>query len=231
MFWMLALFIGHQITKLSNSYLYEIASVFIILSLIMCVSPALVGIVKDDYFNSSIIIWAVVLGALLLIFSGFYLLINSNELQYLFQSLIFSLVMLLISQQVLIQNPFLSNSVRPIVSEINSLNNNDGNGTILVYNYLLSSVPFYTNINTVTLDYDHNTTDRDVQFQMNSDWKSNLVDMKEIEGIDQIKSICTNDKVFVLVRKKRELPNELAFLKTSFLHHIDYPKWILYYNN
>ncbi len=230
MYWMLALFIGHLIYILSNKHLSKLSNIFLLFTVLIAFAPVIIGFSKANNYNSSVGIWSITILICLITFGINYAFRLKVKLLFTWNSIFFCVALLTISQQVLIQNPEYSNSVKPIVNKINDLNDGEVDGKILVYNYLLSSVPFYTNLNTITLQNNHDTTKRDVQFQETFDWKKNLIDLKVKSERERVKSICSRDQVYMLVKKNELIPKELDFLKKSFIHHIDYPKWILYYN-
>lgn len=230
MYWMLALLIGHHIIELSNKYLNRLSNIFLLFTVAIAVIPIVIGYINTDNYNSSHWIWTTTLLITLIVIGTNYAFRQKVEYRFIWNSISFSVSLLVISQQVLIEKPDYSNSIKPIANKINELNDGDVNAKILVYNYLLSSVPFYTNLNTITLQYNHNTSKRDIRFQENFDWKKNLIDLKVNNGRIRVKSICSSDKVYMLVKRNELIPEELEFLKKSFSYHLEYPKWILYYN-
>lgn len=231
MFWMVAILIGHQLIKISKATLKTISFVFLGLALIIILIPFVANYFIDAIaYSELILIASLVIG--LCVFCLALVLIKKDVYNYfMFSSLTFSSALLIVSQLLLYQNPHLSNSVSNEINSINKLDaSNNFNGSILVYNYLLSSVPIYSKLRTVTLHFDHNTTQRETQFQVDSAWKNNHLDLKSKVDRIRLDSIIQKKDVYLLVRKKRRIHNDVAYLKEVFKKVKEYPKWILYFN-
>lgn len=99
---------------------------------------------------------------------------------------------------------------------------------ILVYNYLMPSVTFYSTKNIITLQDGYYTTNREVQFETNSDWKKNLYNLQTEEGKQATDSILKHRAV-VIARKKSKLPPFLNYLNDDNHHKKVFGKWIVYY--
>ena len=102
---------------------------------------------------------------------------------------------------------------------------------IIVYDYLLSSIPFYSGTYQVTLKDSHNTTDREIQFQNGLEWKKILLDVHNQDNLDDLKILANQQNTFLLIRKKRGLSEDLSFLKKSFNSKKTTAKWIILYHS
>ena len=142
----------------------------------------------------------------------------------------FSAAVLLISNVVMAENSSLINSTREITSYMDNLSNG-GDKTILVDDYLLSSIPFYSGETQITLKGGHNTTDRETEFQKDDAWKKTLWDLKDGETLKRLDSISRKRNTYLLVRNKYGLDEGLSFLKDNLKNVKRYPKWTIYYND
>ncbi|WP_053977151.1 ArnT family glycosyltransferase [Mangrovimonas xylaniphaga] len=231
MFWMLALLIGHQLTRISKLNVRVLMNVVLGITLLVALVPILLSWLKPNFIASSGILRALVLAVILLASIVAYVFRNAPQTKLVLQFMVFIISTLAMAQVVLMQNPHLSNSVKPMLAKINELDQSrNDKDTILVYDYLLSSAPFYSNLKTITLHYDHNTSERDLQFQHSEEWKNGLVDLKNENDVFRLAPMCANGNTYMLVRRKKPVAEEFSFLNKSFSHHIDYPNWILYYN-
>ena len=102
--------------------------------------------------------------------------------------------------------------------------------TILVYDYLLTSIPFYSNAEYITLQSSHRTTDREVQFQNDKVWKKQLWDVNTPEVVANLKLLSKERHTFLLVRNKSELNENIQFLRSAFDQKKEYPGWTIFYN-
>lgn len=125
----------------------------------------------------------------------------------------------------LIQNSSKLNSAKEVISYINTIDNVDN---IVVYNYLLPSAKFYSKKNVVTLNDGHNTVKREIQFENNSKWKDNLINLNTKNGIKRAASIINNNSVLI-TRKNHELHDDVLFLKKNLIHSKNIGNWILYF--
>lgn len=139
---------------------------------------------------------------------------------------IFGCIVLVSGTQFLIQNENLLNCPKKAIQFIdNELEEVDN---ILVYNYLLSSVNFYSDKNVVTLNNGHNTVQRETQFETSTDWKKNLIDLKTPSGQEQTKKLIRKNSV-LLARKRVKFRDDLRFIEEVLKHKKEFGKWVVYY--
>lgn len=229
-FWMLAIYIGHQLTKFTTKELKSISGVFLGFAFVFLAIP-----IFSIIFSTSIQINTSILYVVLLLISIVLILLfitRKNYFNFFVCSILsFSSTLLIVAQLVLHQNPHLSNSVSNEIKKINSLNGSKEGGIILVYNYLLSSAPFYTDLDVITLHFDYYTSKRETQFQNDNEWKNNYLDLKNKQDKIKFQNILKKDNIYLLVRKRRQINSNHQNIFKGFDNRIDFPNWILFYND
>tara|TARA_R100000935_G_C2835409_1_gene167808 strand:+ start:1060 stop:2715 length:1656 start_codon:yes stop_codon:yes gene_type:complete len=228
-FWMLAIFIAKQLDSIdekSNKYIN--IAYLIILSIIF------IGLLICWYFDFEFIhieTLAIITTFLLTIFSflAYYLIDNDKNYKAAVVAAIFGVALLLISSTVLRSNSSLINSTRQMTDYINNISKSKLK-TILVYDYLLTSIPFYSDARYITLKSNHKTTDREVQFQNDDEWKKQLWDINKDGVRAELLILSNKPNTFLLIRDKSTLDNNLKFLNNAFKHRKEYSKWTILYN-
>lgn len=228
-FWMLSIFIASRLVRFSITERTIIATSYLVLLSLLFATLLLLW-----FFSIGSIIISPL--ALIIMFLGVciaaiaYRFINKNTFfKPVFMALVFSFSLLLVSNQIFRKNSALINSTKEIVEFIERTSIAHKK-TIVVYDYLLSSIPFYSDANLITLKYEHNTSNRETQFEKNEDWKESLWDAKNNQIVENIDSLTRKPATYFLVRKQKELPESLKFLKANFNNKKAFPKWTLYYN-
>jgi len=143
---------------------------------------------------------------------------------------ILGIATVLISTSFMAQNSWLTNSPREMIHFIQN-KSSDKEKTILVYDYLLASIPFYSDGEYITLKYKHYTSNREVQFENDDTYKDYLWDLKKEESVERLNTLSQMDNTFLLVLNRRDLAENLSFLKDNFNSQKEYPKWTIYYND
>lgn len=121
------------------------------------------------------------------------------------------------------------NSFKPVVAFIDE-NSSDPAKKIMVFDYLISSIPFYTADDYYILNYLHDTTARDVQFQNDDSWKEHHVNIYLKSESERLEQMLSTGKNYVLVYKKFGLYPPFKFIEEKLPYQKDFGKWILYYN-
>ncbi|SFU73711.1 4-amino-4-deoxy-L-arabinose transferase [Pustulibacterium marinum] len=126
-------------------------------------------------------------------------------------------------------NRDLINSFKPIVTFIN--NESDApNKKVFAFDYLISSVPFYTDSEFYTVNYLHDTTVREVQFQDDEQYKEYLLNVYLKSEATRFEELLNSGKNYVLVKKKFGVYKPFQFIEEKLPNKKDFGKWILYYN-
>jgi len=228
-FWMLAIFIAKQLDALDEkSQKYISISYLVILSLLF------ISLLVCWYFQFEIIsipTISIITSFLVVIiaYGAYFFLDTGNSFKPALISAIFGVSILLISGTVLKTNSPLINSTRHMANFIKHISKEEDK-TILVYDYLLTSIPFYSNAEYITLQSSHRTTDREVQFQNDKVWKKQLWDVNTPEVVANLKLLSKERHTFLLVRNKSELNENIQFLRSAFDQKKEYPGWTIFYN-
>ena len=207
---MLPIFIAKQLDALDEkSQKYISISYLVILSLLF------ISLLVCWYFQFEIIsipTISIITSFLVVIiaYGAYFFLDTGNSFKPALISAIFGVSILLISGTVLKTNSPLINSTRHMANFIKHISKEEDK-TILVYDYLLTSIPFYSNAEYITLQSSHRTTDREVQFQNDKVWKKQLWDVNTPEVVANLKLLSKERHTFLLVRNKSELNENIQF--------------------
>ena len=142
----------------------------------------------------------------------------------------FSSILLISSMFVMGDNPGEINSIKEVSNFVEKVDPSPKK-SVLVFNYLLDSAPFYLHGSIVTINAGHNTTQRDVQFQPNDQWKNNLINCDDRSQKPYLDSLLGNPNSFLLLRKKDSENEKLKSLLYHFQKRKEFEKWIVYYHN
>ena len=151
---------------------------------------------------------------------------NNLSLKTAVLGFIFGCTILISGTQFLIQNEQLLNSPKQAIQFIN--NDLRDSKNIIVFNYLLASTDFYSNKNIITLNYGHNTVQRETQFETNSKWMNNLVDLRTDSGKLRTSELIENNSV-LLIRKRDKFKEDIKFIERGFKNKKDFGTWVVYY--
>lgn len=153
---------------------------------------------------------------------------NTNYLKPGYLGVLFILSILFTSIHIFKENELKINSVKPMAEFIKVHSNN--NREVLVYNYLLPSLSFYLNEEITTINNGRYTTQREVQFEKNDNWKKHLINYFDKKDRNRILSISIKEKPTFLIKLKKEtLPDTLAFFQQHLKHKKDFKKFEVYY--
>ncbi|MGV8813580.1 MAG: ArnT family glycosyltransferase [Gelidibacter sp.] len=229
-FWMLAIFIASQLQTMPLVSRKIITIGFLSFSALLC--AALVIFYGLDLESVHVSILPVIVGFLALVIAlvvNFFIQ-DSHRLKPVLLAAVFSVSLLLISSQIFNKNNSLINSTKQIVDFTKSMSG-DNKNTIFVYDYLLSSIPFYTDAEFITLKFNHDTTEREIQFQNDDSWKEHLWDMNDKQIVSKVNERFKYKNTYLFVRNAKDLDQEFYFLKENFKRKKMFPKWTIYYND
>lgn len=229
-FWMLAIFIAYALynASLKTCTAIEI-TYFILLGSLMTGIPLCYHF-QFEFLHVTRKTAFISFFSTLSAFALFYSLKNFQSLRTLVLAACFGIVLISTSTGVLEHNNEAINAMRDEVSFIRA-ESKGSKPNIIVYDYLLSSIPFYIGANQITLKDSHNTADREVQFQNDQEWKKKLWDVHDPKIITDLKILTKEKNTFLLIRKKHGLSKELSFLKKAFSSKKSSAKWIILYNS
>lgn len=228
-FWMMSVFIASQLPKIAVVTRKYISITYFILSCLLCLAMIVFWIVKVSFIKSTIFASLIALGVLIASWLIYALIDSRKVYKPAFMAAVFGGGLVLVSSAVLRDNSAMINSTRDLVSFVNHISKKQKK-TIVVDDHLLTSLPFYTHAQVITLKDDHNTTQRETQFENDDTWKRNLWDVNDPKDIHKIDSLSKKANNFLLMSKKENLQGNLNFLKNRYNSTKEYAKWRLFYN-
>jgi 4-amino-4-deoxy-L-arabinose transferase len=228
-FWMPAIIIAVEIKKATQKSRNIISLVHAVLLGLLFIGMIICWFAQPEFIQVTIVSLLVTFGCIIAFSLLFIVVENERYFKPVILAGVFGVSLLLISDSVMAHNSALTNSTKDMVRFIDNFSN-EKDKTILVYDYLLTSIPFYTNDHFITIKSTHNTTNREVQFENDDSWKEGLWDIKNDSTAMRLSSLSRKHNTYLLVPKKRDLETELAFIKENFDGEKEYPKWTLYYH-
>ncbi|GLB51217.1 dolichyl-phosphate-mannose--protein mannosyltransferase [Neptunitalea chrysea] len=121
------------------------------------------------------------------------------------------------------------NSFKPIVRFIDNESTNEGK-RIFAFDFMISSIPFYSDTEYFEVNYLHDTVVRETQFQDNDAWKEHHINVYLKAEADRFRELLSSGKNYVLVKKKYGIYEPFNFIKEKLPKQKDFGKWIVYYN-
>ncbi|NNF75031.1 MAG: glycosyltransferase family 39 protein [Flavobacteriaceae bacterium] len=199
-----------------------LSSLSIILLIILMILP----IIDSKYSLNYWLVWALLIGTAISI----YLIQNKSTdktLRFGGLSIIFGLVMLFGSTLFFQKNDLYINSIKRVTSFIES-RDDLRHRPVIVHNYLLPSTSFYLNKPITTLNFGHNTVQRDTRFQGDDNWEKYMVDIQNENELKTLDSLL-NEPVVLLVRRRGDNIESLRLFENRGLQMVDFDKWLVFY--
>ena len=228
-FWMPSIVIAVVIDKAKQKTRDVLNTVYAVLVGLLFVGICLGWLIEIPQIQISFKTLFIALGIGMAFLAVFQLIERENKLKPVILAGTFGAVLTLISTTFMAQNSSLINSTRDIVHFIDGISK-DQERSIFIYNYLLTSIPFYTDDVEITLDSGHNTTQREVQFENDNTWEAHLWDVKKDSTMARLSSLSRKRNTYLLIRNKSENDPKIVPIEDNFNSHKDFPKWTLYYN-
>jgi len=229
LFWMPAIIIAAELRTASQKSKSIVNTVYAFLLGLLFLGLIFCWFSKTEFIHVTTVSIIIAFGMVIIFGGVYYFIENSEDFKSVILAGTFGMAIIFISTSLMANNSALTNSTKDMVKFIDNVTDAE-NKTVLVYDYLLTSIPFYTNNKHITLKSSHNTTAREVQFEIDEMWKENLWDVKDATIIDRFDSISKKDNTFLLIRNSQVLESKLSFLKDNFNSLKTYPKWTIYYN-
>ncbi|MDY7393672.1 glycosyltransferase family 39 protein [Aureibaculum sp. 2210JD6-5] len=142
-----------------------------------------------------------------------------------FTSLLVALLLLISSSVIFAKNELEVNGTKPITDFIIEENLNDRE--ILVYNTRKSSIAFGLNKSIISLYDGDESLNRETQFEVDLNWKKNLINLKDTNEFNQLHNI--TNKPTVLLLYKKQIPDSLLWLVKKYKIKQEIGKWTIYY--
>ncbi|NNK73736.1 MAG: glycosyltransferase family 39 protein [Flavobacteriaceae bacterium] len=199
-----------------------LSSLSIIPVLVLMILP----IIDSKYSLNYWLVWALLIGTAISI----YLIQNKSTdktLRFGGLSIIFGLVMLFGSTLFFQKNDLYINSIKRVTSFIES-RDDLRHRPVIVHNYLLPSASFYLNKPITTLNFGHNTVQRDTRFQGDDNWEKYMVDIQNENELKTLDSLL-NEPVVLLVRRRGDNIESLRLFENRGLQMVDFDKWLVFY--
>lgn len=226
LFFIIAIFSAKQLIKASLKGIKNISLAFLIL-----IGLFSTGILLSSIINFGIETSLIKTLSIVLFFGLCSILIekkikNANVLKPAYLGVLFMLLIISSANHVFGKNELLVNSVKPIAELIKS--NSKENKKVLVYNYLLPSIPFYLNQEIVTINHGQYNANRDIQFEKNEKWKKNLINY--FDEVDRARIQRFNkENLFIIKRRKDTLPDTLNILANKLNNQKEFGNYTIYY--
>lgn len=227
LFFILAIFSAKYLKECSEKQLQLFSIIYLIL-IFLFTFPIIA--IKYSNFQINVNLGLAILTAIFFTSIGLFMykkIKNSNYLKPAYLGVVFIIAVLITSNQLFSINESKINSVKPISKFIQE--NSNKNAQVLVYNYLLPSLSFYLNQNITTINHGKYTTQREIQFETNEDWKENLINYFNLNDRARILEVNTAKPTFLIKKKSETLPDTLKILTDKLKHKKDFNTFEVYY--
>ncbi len=228
LFPVLAIYSANFLSKCNEKVIKSISNLYVILIFLITL-PVLILFFLDTDISINLmyaLINLLVFGLLSLLLNKY--MYNTNYLKPGYLGVLFILSILFTSIHIFKENELKINSVKPMAEFIKAHSNN--NSEVLVYNYLLPSLSFYLDEEITTINNGRYTTQREVQFEKNDNWKKHLINYFDEKDRNRIIAISTKENhTFLIKLKKETLPDTLAMFQQKLKHKKDFKKFEVYY--
>lgn len=229
MFWMLAILIAVQLYKVSVSILNTLSLAYTVL--MSCLFLGILGfwLWKPQFIHISNATLVIGIVLVILFVSLFFYVDNNVPEKPALLGASFGAALILLSTSLMAHNGSTFNSTKEMIGFINNVTPKE-NKTIAVYDYLLSSIPMYSGNNPITLKLRNNTTNREVQFQKDEEWKDDLWDINDDVMVTRLDSLSYSTNTYLIINKKRGFKDDLKYLEPHFKNRQEFVKWLVLYN-
>lgn len=229
-FWMIAIVLAAELLKLKESIRKIISNSYLVFSLILSVALIVFYFLKPKFISVSLSdVFIIIVFVTLLISAHFYIK-NQKVYKPMVFAAIFGAMIVQLASSIMANNSAITNSTKDMVEFIEK-ESKGKEKTILVYNYLLTSIPFYAeNSNHITIKGAHYTSKREIEFEKNNDYEKTLWDINDEKINSKLERVLENSATFLLLRNKNINDPKLIDIKKYFMSKKEYPKWTLFYN-
>lgn len=228
-FWMISIFLGFYLGRISVRSRKIISLSYIGLLSLIVMAFLYFWAVQSNYLKISGSEVLIGLLTILIASGGYYYIPNKKVYKPAVIAALFSISVLVNTVPVLTNNPSLLNSTVEIAQFIETRSGRQEE-TVLVYDHMLSSIPFYSHAREIILQTDHDSLKREVQFQKDLTWKEGILDLQDPSRNDELEELLSNKNTYLLIRKGDLTDGHISFLTDRFNHNEQFPKWTLFYN-
>jgi len=203
-----------------------IRSYYILYALLICalITSIFYAEINVNLFQTIILI--LVTAGCLIYFIKVYRNNTTTKLLYLGVSFIFCL--LLFHTTFSINNANTIHSFKDIAEFIQKEKGNEIT-SLIIYDDLIPSAEFYLDTEVITVQDNNIRTIRETQFENDSLYKKNYINLHVPSEIREFKRLFKNKDLVFLERKKSPINDSLSYLLKTFTHKVDKDKWVIYY--
>lgn len=229
LYFVLAIFSAKYLSECSEKNIKTLSTVYYFLIGIITLTLLTLAYIDLDIDFEVNKIYALLIFA---IFGGFSLIIskkipNTNYIKPASLGVVFIISIIMSSNYLFKDNELKINSVKPIAVFIEE--NSSDKPQVMVYNYLLPSLSFYLDQNITTINHGRYTTQREIQFETNDNWKAHLINYFDTTDRARIFEVNTNKPTFLIKRKKDIFPDTLQVFSNKLKHKKEFGKFEVYY--
>ena len=228
-FWMLGIWVAVQLFKVTNATRNILNLAYALL--IGCLFLGILGLwfLKPEFIQISNVTLIIGIIVVIVFIALFFYVDNSLPEKPAIMGATFGAALILLSTSIMAHNGSTFNSPREMMRFINNVTPKK-NKTIVVYDYLLSSIPLYSGDNPITLKLRNNTTNREIQFQKDEQWKDKLWDLNDDVMVSRLDSLSQSSNTYLIINKKRGFKDDLKYLEPHFKNRQEFVKWLVLYN-
>ena len=227
LFSVLAIFTANYLSEANNKTIKILVNTFIGLILTLILSVTIISFLPIAIQINKLPVFVIFILLMAVTYIVYKKILNTNYLKPAYLGVIFILALTITSNFIFKQNELKVNSIKPIAQFIKA--NSNKNSNVLVYNYLLPSLSFYLDENITTINNGRYTTQRNVQFETNNNWKENLINYSTEEGRLRILNTSTKNTTFLIKRKNNVFPDTLLILQNKLKNKKEFGKFEVYY--
>jgi 4-amino-4-deoxy-L-arabinose transferase len=223
----LAIFSAKYISECSEKITQNISIIYIFLTTLITLPIVILSFVNFDInvdLVSALLVFVLCIGSS---FAVFKKIPNSDYLKPAYLGVVFIISLIISANHIFNKNESKINSVKPIAEFIKSQHNSEIE--VLVYNYLLPSLAFYLEKDITTINHGRHTTQREIQFETNDNWKKNLINYFDKTDRERVLNYTTEKPLYLIKRKKEKFPDTLNILKARLKNKKEFGKFEVYY--
>ena len=228
-FWLAAILIAAQLFKATKAIRSTLNMAYTVLMGCLFTGILALWIIKPDFVQISTGTLIISFISLIVLAVIYFLVDNLRPEKPAILGAGFGAALILISTSLMAHNGPTFNSTKELMGFINNATLKT-HKTVVVYDYLLSSIPIYSDAHQITLRLKHNTTNREIQFQNNDDWKESLWDINDQVMVSRLDSLSYSPNTYLLIDKKRGFKDGLKYLEPHFKNRKVYQNWLILFN-
>ncbi|MFZ0490320.1 MAG: glycosyltransferase family 39 protein [Salegentibacter sp.] len=222
-----ALLGGSLLFRASGKRLKIYSRIYLGLLAVLFVALIVLPFVKNISFN---LLWALPVLLFLAASTVYFLRYGDQKKRFtpVYLGLAFTIALLATYALFAAQNPYTINSVKDLTAVAKAKGGDDLN-RVIVYNYLLPSAAFYLDEDVVTVNNGNFNTRREVEFEKDSLYKRNFIDLEKEGEAARLKQLLEQKHNVLIMRKRTELADSLQYLLKNFSAEEEHGKWKVYY--